>query len=104
MTDERIAALRECAGYLRGPHGGDREALCLEKSAHATLALIGDILAARGAPAARGYKDACDKLVEHAGVPRDLADTLKDVLDVADRMPQAWSTVRRGDLDRARRE
>jgi hypothetical protein len=99
--DPRIRTLRACADYLSEPHGGDREGSCLEASARAALELIGDLLAARDAPAPRGYKDACDKLADYGVCDPDLADRLKDIFDVADRVRSAWSTLAPGELEHA---
>ena len=102
--DPRIRTLRACADFLCGPHGGDREAGCLEASARAALELIAELLASKDAPAPRGYKDACDKLVEYGVCDRDLSDRLKEVFDVAERVRSAWSSLLPGDLDKARRQ
>jgi hypothetical protein len=103
-VDSRIRTLRECAEYLSGPHGGDREIGCLEASVRAALELIADMLAARDAPAPRGYKDACDKLCEYGVCDRDLAERLKEVFDIAERAPTAWSSLEPGDLGKAREQ
>jgi len=96
--------LRACAEFLSGPHGGDREAGCLEASARASLELIAELLASKDAPMPRGYKDACDKLVEYGVCEEGLAERLKEVFDVAERVRDAWSSLHPGDLDKARRQ
>ncbi|MBI4508577.1 MAG: hypothetical protein HY698_03000 [Deltaproteobacteria bacterium] len=96
--------LRQCADYLHSSQGGDRELACLEGSTHQALELCAEVLSARGVQVVRGYKDACDKLVAQGVVSASLAERLKRVFDVADRARLAWSTLKQGDLDRARHE
>lgn len=101
--DPRIDYLRECGVYLGAAHGGDHEGACLETGARTALSLAEEVLGALGSPPARGYKDACDKLVACGAVVAELGSQLKLVCDIADRLPGAWSTIRPGELDAARR-
>ena len=102
--DERIRTLRECAEFLSGPHGGDQEIGCLEASVKAALELTVKVLAAKDAPTPRGFKDACDKLCEYGIADRGLCERLKLVFDVGERVRTAWSSLKPGDLARAREE
>lgn len=91
--DTRIATLRRCAQYLSETHGGDQQVACLVEATRAALELGAEILSAQANPTPRGYKDVCDRLALVGIVPEPLAERLKNIFDVAERMPDAWSTV-----------
>ncbi len=100
--DPRIETIRCCAEFLAAPHGGDREARSLVEAVRACLELCARILADRGEPAAKGYRDAIDKMVACGAIDLSLAGRLAGVFDVAERLPAAWSTVKHEEFEWAR--
>lgn len=96
-----MARLRACVEILGERPGGDREAACLVEAVKCALQLAAEFLADLGEPSARGYRDACDRLVACGAVDAELGAELERTCDVAERLPYAWSSVSPGELARA---
>lgn len=100
--EPRLARIRSCATSLDEPHlGGDLQTGCLVDATRAALEIAAEILSAQSDPTPRGYKAVCDKLAAVNIIEPALAERLKLVFDVAERMAGAWSSVVRDDLTRA---
>lgn len=95
--DIRIATLRSCAQSLcpsgSAAPGGDEQIGTLLHATQAALELGAEILLAQAEPTPRGYKDICDRLALLRIITGSLAERLKVIFDVSEKMPHAWSTI-----------
>jgi hypothetical protein len=93
--------MRECATRLREPHeGGDHQLHCLVQACKAALEVTAEIFGRENEAMPRGYKDACDRLVEDETIDEDLSERLKRVFDAAERAA-VWSALEPGQLANA---